>query len=258
MKSKIPSLLIIILLAFFATLRADQKSGIEKVYKHIAKNGKYLTVDGKVIYARSFKKTCRDSVCQLIINGKEIQADEVHYIKGKQIVNLLSGRAVRSMSDKQRIALGFNPSKLRGKEPGVLKGITAAHNYYRKKAGVPPLGWSNKIAAYSKKWANYLQKNNGCRMKHREGNFKIESYGENLAFASGKQLNSYYVVKAWYDEIKYYNYKRNSCSKVCGHYTQVIWKTSKRVGCAIAYCKNSEVWVCNYDPPGNHMGKRPY
>ena len=247
-----------LLLLPYCTSTSDKKSDIHKVYEHISKRGRYATADGKVIHVLSRKYTCSRNFCQLILNGKKVKINEVHYLKDNQIVNALSAEVVGSISDEQRIAFGLNPAKVRGKEPKALKGITAAHNHYRRKTGVPPLQWSDKIAAYSQKWANYLRNKNGCRMKHRAGRFKIKNYGENLAFASNRQMNSYYAVKLWYDEIKYYNYKKNSCSKVCGHYTQLVWKTSKLVGCAIAYCKNSEVWVCNYDPPGNYVGKRPY
>ena len=48
-----------------------------------------------------------------------------------------------------------------------------------------------------------------------------------------------------------------SCSG-CGHYTQVVWERSRRLGCGVATCGGSSVWVCNYDPPGNVLGQAPY
>ena len=45
---------------------------------------------------------------------------------------------------------------------------------------------------------------------------------------------------------------------MCGHYTQVVWRKSLRVGCGMATCGATEVWVCNYDPAGNWDGERPY
>ena len=45
----------------------------------------------------------------------------------------------------------------------------------------------------------------------------------------------------------------------CGHYTQVIWRNTQRVGCGVAVCPNgAEIWTCNYDPPGNYLGQNPY
>jgi pathogenesis-related protein 1 len=46
---------------------------------------------------------------------------------------------------------------------------------------------------------------------------------------------------------------------LCGHYTQVVWKNSMEVGGGMAICDNkSQVWVCNYNPPGNVEGEKPY
>ena len=64
----------------------------------------------------------------------------------------------------------------------------------------------------------------------------------------------------WVDERRAFNAGYNACASgaVCGHYTQVVWKNTKLVGCGIASCGNSEIWVCNYSPPGNYVGERPY
>jgi len=140
-----------------------------------------------------------------------------------------------------------------GEESSILKGITEAHNFYRRALKLPELVWNSQLAAFAQEWANYL-KSQGCRMKHRPSN----PYGENLAWAMGKNLTPEEVVQMWYSEVKDYDYASNTCRNVCGHYTQVVWRNSKRLGCGIARCGNTEVWVCNYDPPGNYIGERPY
>ena len=77
------------------------------------------------------------------------------------------------------------------------------------------------------------------------------------------------VVKGWADEAADYDYASNTlhAGKVCGHYTQVVWRNTKAVGCATRLCtKNSpfggkfptwQLWVCNYAPPGNCVGRSP-
>jgi pathogenesis-related protein 1 len=51
-------------------------------------------------------------------------------------------------------------------------------------------------------------------------------------------------------------------SNGCGHYTQVVWRNTQRVGCGYSTCQSQgytfEIWVCNYDPPGNFIGQTPY
>jgi pathogenesis-related protein 1 len=151
----------------------------------------------------------------------------------------------------------FNPSSL-----------VAAHNKWRAKVGVPGLRWSDNLAKSSKSWANTLK--GRCIMKHSHG----EPYGENIFHAgpltqtdnSGRvkknpqQISSQNVVDAWGEEKKWYNYHTNTCHGVeCGHYTQVIWKDTTEVGCAMAFCKdNAQIWVCQYEKPGNIRGQKPY
>lgn len=145
--------------------------------------------------------------------------------------------------------------------------IINAHNKFRSKFGLKGLTWSNELASYSQQWANTLKKNNNCQMRHRPNN----NYGENLSWASAvswsdgkrtlQQITSADVVNDWGNEDRWYNYQRNSCQpgRQCGHYTQMVWKDTTQVGCAVAICKDlSQVWVCNYNPPGNFMGVRPY
>ncbi len=67
-------------------------------------------------------------------------------------------------------------------------------------------------------------------------------------------------MDAWGNEKPDYFYAKNKCKprKMCGHYTQIVWKTTKKVGCAKIICDEMDVWVCNYDPPGNWIGQKPY
>lgn len=46
----------------------------------------------------------------------------------------------------------------------------------------------------------------------------------------------------------------------CGHYTQIVSRTSTSVGCGVASCKNGkeDIWICNYSPPGNYVGQNLY
>ena len=155
-----------------------------------------------------------------------------------------------------------------GAEGPVMKGMTEAHNGYRLEEHAVELVWSDEIAAYAQEWAEYLRDNHDCDLQHRSWLGMAEkSYGENLYGSSvwGMGLNTtpQAVVDAWWSEIVDYDYASNSCTKVCGHYTQVMWKGSTRLGCGMAVCDGgdnaaSDVWVCNYDPPGNWIGQRPW
>ena len=45
---------------------------------------------------------------------------------------------------------------------------------------------------------------------------------------------------------------------MCGHYTQIVWKTTTEFGCAKSICEGNVTWVCNYNPPSNWVGEKPY
>jgi len=130
--------------------------------------------------------------------------------------------------------------------------MLAAHNAVRARLGVPPLKWSASLSAQAQDWANRLLA--GIRFAHRPDHV----YGENLFEIEGASASPERVVEAWASESRDYEYAANRCRKVCGHYTQLVWSTTKQVGCAVARNSRREVWVCNYDPPGNYVGRRPY
>jgi pathogenesis-related protein 1 len=130
--------------------------------------------------------------------------------------------------------------------------MLAAHNAVRAHLGIPPLEWSGRLADQAQSWANRLLTSN--RFAHRADHF----YGENLFEIAGASASPEQVVDAWAAESRDYDYAANRCRKVCGHYTQLVWATTKAVGCGVARNSRREIWVCNYDPPGNYVGKRPY
>jgi hypothetical protein len=145
-------------------------------------------------------------------------------------------------------------------EPGRLAGITRLHNVVRAEIPVPPLVWDPQIAATAQAYAAR------CQWRHSGA----AGLGENLAaFAPPGRQTAAAPVDGWAAEKADYNYATNSCAagKQCGHYTQMVWRTSTRVGCGVQICSqgspfegvtNWEIWVCNYAPPGNIVGQRPY
>lgn len=220
---------------------AQNKELVLEAYKKLSQTFSYVDSNGNQVSVRQISYRCKGNHCTLFADGKEIPPEWV-----------LGVEQAENLKPKEEV---IEPNLPLGEESGIMKGITQAHNEYRRALGIPDLVWDEKIAAYAQDWANQLQRRN-CTMVHRNSN----KYGENLAWASGKALSTYEVVKMWYDEVHDYDYKTNSCrrGRVCGHYTQVVWRDSKRLGCGMAKCGNSEVWVCNYDPPGNWIGEKPY
>lgn len=148
--------------------------------------------------------------------------------------------------------------------------FVTAHNKWRTEAGVKEeLSYSPALAATAQAWANTLKQTNQCRMRHSKPSGQ---YGENLYWASAmtwsdgrlelQKVTPEKVVNSWAGEMADYDYANNRCApgKVCGHYTQVVWRTTRMVGCAMAVCEDTkdQIWVCQYQPAGNWAGRKPY
>lgn len=148
---------------------------------------------------------------------------------------------------------GLNSGRDGAFQATISEEMVAAHNAVRTRMGVRPLAWSQKAADYAQEWADHLLASG--EFKHRTEH----RYGENLYEIVGASATPSDVVREWASEAAQYDYRSNVClSGQCGHYTQVIWHDSTKVGCAVARDKLREVWVCSYDPPGNYIGERPY
>jgi len=135
------------------------------------------------------------------------------------------------------------------------------HNKVRRDVGAPPLEWSNRLSSFAQSWAEKLAKD-GCSMKHRPRTGEwAQEYGENIFWGSDDSYTPLDASESWYEEISDYRYGTLDQSNWynTGHYTQMIWNTTKKLGMGRAYCRNGEVIiVANYDPPGNIMGRKPY
>jgi pathogenesis-related protein 1 len=134
----------------------------------------------------------------------------------------------------------------------LARDMLAVHRAVRARVGVAPLAWSDRLAGRAQDWADTLLARR--QFAHRPNS----TYGENLFEITGAAASSAQVVNAWAAESRNYDYHSNGCRGVCGHYTQIVWAGTEAVGCAVARGGGREVWVCDYDPPGNWAGKRPY
>ena len=131
--------------------------------------------------------------------------------------------------------------------------MLAAHNRWRRRFGTPDLVWSEELAASAEQWARRLAPG-GLVLRHRPDN----PYGENLYALQGRRASAAEVVDAWGAEEAHYDPERNDWWPRAAHFSQVIWHSTCRLGCAVVRSADTEHWVCNYDPPGNLRGERPY
>jgi len=118
-------------------------------------------------------------------------------------------------------------------EPARFSGMVAAHNHARHAVGVPDLQWSPELANTAQRWANQLGAQN-CALRHSGA----PGIGENLTWASGQRLSPAEVVATWVQEARSFNGATGAClpGAVCGHYTQVVWRSTRFVGCGTVSC----------------------
>lgn len=156
-------------------------------------------------------------------------------------------------------------------EPPLLVGITAAHNQVRASVvtsvPLPALVWEPALAATAASWAAMCRDQQAPTglIDHNPNRSVGHPYyvGENVYGSSGLPTSStaQQAVNLWAAEKANYNYATNTCNGVCGHYTQIVWRNTVKVGCAISDCPNLRYRtsiVCNYGPGGNYVGQRPY
>lgn len=135
------------------------------------------------------------------------------------------------------------------------------------------LVWDDKLMQVAKNYAAKCQwQHNSNRASDYQAAGGSGSVGENLYAGTFSSTAHTKAVQLWDDEKSDYTYSSNSCGsgKVCGHYTQVAWATSTRVGCWTQVCdqisglswsarsNGYQIVVCNYNPAGNYVGRSPY
>ncbi|XP_066579841.1 glioma pathogenesis-related protein 1 [Amia ocellicauda] len=149
-------------------------------------------------------------------------------------------------------------------DQGFIRDYVAVHNYYRSKvepraSDMMDMSWDADLAKIASKWVKHCHfKYNPDLINSGNAHPTFSTVGENMWV--GGPPHSFSVaraIKSWYDEVKHYDYRTNVCTKICGHYTQVVWAKSYKVGCAVQTCPNgitgfsdtaSVMFVCNYGP----------
>ena len=134
--------------------------------------------------------------------------------------------------------------------------VLALHNRERAAVGVDNLAWSDKLAADAKTWADHLATTG--EFVHDTEHLPTLGEGENLA-AGKEQPSIVHGIQGWIAEKNSYQGLPSATgTNVTGHYTQMVWNTTKEVGCATATSTVRDILVCRYNPPGNIMGQKPY
>lgn len=144
----------------------------------------------------------------------------------------------------------------------MAKTLLDAHNAYRTELNLEPLTWSDRLAELAAKWAAHLAGLGGTQLV--SSNQKITGQGENLWMGAAGAFGYTEMVRNWGDQKKdfiigdYPRISRTGNATQVRHYTQMIWRATTQVGCAIARAGGNDILVCRYWPPGNVEGQKPY
>jgi hypothetical protein len=146
------------------------------------------------------------------------------------------------------------------RSPDLLKKAWLdSHNNRRMEAGLTPLVWDDILAHDAHEWAQYLAKNN--RFEHFVDTRK-NAQGENLWMGTRDRYHAEEMTGMWLDESSHVksgvfpNISHTGDWADVAHYTQMMWPSTQRLGCAIASNKEDDVLVCRYFPAGNRIGDR--
>lgn len=172
--------------------------------------------------------------------------------------------------------------------------FVAAHTAARKPLAVDPLTWSDALAAEA---LESLQQQQETLIRAAQDGWATgqiplpthrtdHKYGENIAaWAGSSRPPAERAVALWLREKSVFNLLNSLGSYrvgdelpsiaapekehqplIVGHYTQLIWRSTRQLGAAqLTFdladdhaTRHYVAIICNYDPPGNRYGERPY
>lgn len=144
-------------------------------------------------------------------------------------------------------------------DTSFISAMLQQHNAYRQVLQLPPLTWSPVLASDALAWAQHLAEID----KGEHDRDIVGKEGENLWWGTANAFSFGVMVTAWGNEKRLFregvfpDCKVNHAA-VVGHYTQIVWRNTQSVGCALAGNGIHDYLVCRYSPPGNVIGQRPY
>jgi hypothetical protein len=143
--------------------------------------------------------------------------------------------------------------------PASAGGLLYAHNAERSAVGAAPLAWDPRLAAAADAYALQLARTR--RWGHSPAHQRA-GQGENLwmgtrgAFSTGAMVADWASEKRMFRPGVFPNVSRSASWQDVGHYTQIVWPATTRVGCSVRSSAHWDYLVCRYAAPGNVMGQR--
>lgn len=139
--------------------------------------------------------------------------------------------------------------------------LLAAHNRERALLGIPPLRWNAQLAVGAQQWSDHLARTG--TFAHSPDGPDTVPLGENIWGGTPDRFEPEQMVGLWLREKQHFrpgrfpDNSRTSDVTDVAHYTQLVWRDTREVGCALSR-GDEAILVCRYSKPGNIMGQSVY
>ncbi|HVL77903.1 MAG TPA: CAP family protein [Sphingomicrobium sp.] len=146
-----------------------------------------------------------------------------------------------------------------GAAQGVLaERLLRAHNVERAALRLPPLAWDPALAASASDWGRVLAASGTMRHANQSAQGENLWMGTRGAFTPEQMVGNWASEKRMFMAQPFPNVSRTGNWADVGHYTQIVWRGTTHVGCAIVSSSSRDFLVCRYSPPGNVRGRPVY
>lgn len=149
------------------------------------------------------------------------------------------------------------------RDEGRLRAVMLdRHNAERESLGLAPLEWDAALAADAARYAESMARSG--RFAHSTAADRAIPSGENLWMGSRGLYDYQTMVGGFIDEKRYWrrggrlpDISTTGRWQDVGHYSQMIWRGTRKLGCALGEGADFDYLVCRYVPAGNMFGQGP-
>lgn len=157
------------------------------------------------------------------------------------------------------LALGGGAAAAAAQPAPTAERLLQAHNQERAALGAAPLAWDPALALAADAYAAELAATDAWRHSRDD---QRRGQGENLwmgtrgLFAPEKMIADWASEKAMFHPGTFPNVSSTGSWHDVGHYTQIVWPGTERLGCAVRSSARWDYLVCRYSAAGNVEGER--
>ncbi|WP_304559184.1 CAP domain-containing protein [Sphingomonas immobilis] len=144
----------------------------------------------------------------------------------------------------------------------LQRAMLSAHAAARAEVGLPPLAWDDTLADHALAYACTLAAEH--RFEHAHQPMGPSREGENLwtgtrdAYRYDEMVGSFVAEKRMFVNRPTPYFSTSGQWQDVAHYTQIVWRGTTRVGCALASNDRDDTLVCRYSPAGNVVGQAAF